>query len=126
MIETLVLLAGAAGLGYAASRLWPVLHRCHNRWKRPLGIVLGGLIGVALSMPLAALLNPLVGLQRATFHNLAIITMCLGFLGFCIGTLGGLVYAGMILSPSSRIESDLSPRDRALDESKPVEASPRP
>jgi len=109
MVDSLILAGVAVVLGLMTSGLWSLFRRASERWLRPLGIALGGMLGVTASIPLAILLNPLVGLQRGTFHNLGIITLCLAFLGFCMGSLGGLVYAGMIQSPSPRNESDSSP-----------------
>jgi len=106
MNPTLLLLVVAVVLGFLAVRVHRALVLSQWRWRRVLGIVAGGLMGVAVSLPLAAVLNPLVGLQRGTFHNLAILAMCLAFLGFCIGSLGGLVYAGMILSDAPRMEGE--------------------
>jgi len=105
MDTTWLLLGVAAVLALLASRTWSVLKHVNVPWKRPLGIVFGGILGVAVSLPLAALMNPLVGLQRGTFHNLAILGICLGLLGFVVGSLGGLVYAGMILSDRGRRET---------------------
>jgi hypothetical protein len=108
-VTTWVLLAAAALLGLLASKMWAMMRRAEGPWKRPLGIMMGGVIGVAVSIPLAAVLNPLVGLNPGHFHNLLIITICLAFLGFVVGSLAGLVYAGMIPSAPSRMDSEPTP-----------------
>ena len=82
------------------------------RWGRLYGIVAGACGGVAVGLVAATLLNPWVGLQAGTFFNLAILAFCLGFLGLCTGSLAGLLYAGMTLSSTTRIDDEDSGPDR--------------
>lgn len=96
------LLAISAVLALAVGGLQKALTSVPDRLVRLATITMGGLTGLALALPTAALLNVFVGLQRGTFYNLMILAMCLGFLGFIVGALCGLLYGGMVLTSESR------------------------
>ena len=106
MQSTAWLLVVASVLGIASTYAARLLQRVGARWQRPMGILAGSLAGVALALPLAAVLNPFVGMQKGSFFNLMALALGLGFLGFIVGSLAGLAAAGMILSPASRIKQD--------------------
>lgn len=106
MHSTMGLLVATVALGGVTLLLGRRLRATAPRWRRPLAFVTGGLAGLAVAMPLAVVLNPFVGIQRGTFHNQMLLALCLGFLGFIIGSLGGLAGVGMIHSHGSRIKQD--------------------
>lgn len=97
------LMAACTLLVLAFHGLRKTLPKLHDRLVRPVTILMGGLLGVAGGIPVALALNPFVGLQAGTYYNLMILAMCLGFLGFIVGSLIGLVYGGMVLTSESRI-----------------------
>ena len=96
VVTTLSLAGGAAWLGRRLNRL-------SDRLVRPAAICAGGMLGVSMALPAAMALNPFVGLQAGTFHNLMILALCFGFLGFVVGSLSGLAVGGMIHATPSRI-----------------------
>jgi hypothetical protein len=107
-VATLVLWLVSGGLLYGARALFFRLEVEPPRWIRPYGIFAGSCAGTGAGLLVATLLAPFLGLQPGTFHNLAILAICLGFLGLCTGSLAGLLYAGMTLSEQSRTEDQLA------------------
>lgn len=104
-MTVVVLLAVSVALASCAVAMSRVLPAAQDRWKRPLAILMGAMLGIALSQPVAVVLNPLVGLQVGTYHNLMILSICLGFLGFIVGSLIGLLHGGMILGATSPLRA---------------------
>lgn len=92
----------SALLAVGARGLWRRLPTLHASLIRPAAIGVGAMLGVAAGLPIAIALNPFVGLQAGSFHNLMLLAMCLGFLGFVVGAQAGLLLGGMVLSPDSR------------------------
>jgi hypothetical protein len=98
----LLLLTLTAAFAFVTVKIGRRLATVDNRWKRPLAIVMGASAGLAVALPLGLALNPFLGLQAGTYFNLMILVFCFGFLGLIAGSLGGLLYGGMILTTTSR------------------------
>jgi hypothetical protein len=99
-------IAASLLLAGAARSLWRLMWTVDVRLRRLLGMLFGACFGLSCSLPVAVALNPLVGLDRSSPHNVVILAICLGFLGVIVGSLGGLACGGMILSPQPRINTD--------------------